>query len=173
MARAVGPNTTAPVRYDATRIMLNVTSMTFSHRAITLAQQWEGLQLSAYRDSVGVPTIGWGHTRGVEMHHAITEAQAFNYLQLDLAHAALVLNHALRCTLSQDEFDALTDLTFNVGEASLLKGTIPTLLNAGAREQAYAKLLQYNHAGGRVIAGLTRRRYAEYLLAMKGETPPV
>ena len=52
----------------------------------------EGLRLTAYKDAAGVPTIGYGHTRGVRMGDRITEDWARELLRQDVADAEIIDN---------------------------------------------------------------------------------
>ena len=64
--------------------------------------------------------------------------------------------------LNQNQFNALVSFDFNTG--ALGRSSIPAKIKAGNLDAAMATLLQYNHAGGQVLAGLTRRRRAEMLM---------
>lgn len=93
----------------------------------------EGVRLKAYRDSVGVPTIGWGHTAGVKMGDEITLAQASAFLDQDIdTHAAPILA-AIKIPLADHEQDALVSIAFNIGVNGFRKSTFLKRLNAGDR----------------------------------------
>ena len=59
--------------------------MKISQKGIDLIKRFEGCKLYAYRDSVGIPTIGYGHTKGVKMGMSITQKQADDFLREDVA----------------------------------------------------------------------------------------
>lgn len=131
--------------------------MKTSQKGIDLIKSFEGCRLTAYKDPVGILTIGYGHTKGVTEGMKITQAQANAYLLEDLEMAeAAVSNKAYEW--NQNEFDALVSFTFNCGSGNLTK-----LVKSSKRtkEEISAALLLYNKAGGKVMAGLTRRRKAE------------
>lgn len=120
----------------------------------------EGLVLSAYQDSVGIWTIGYGSTRNVHEGDQITEAQATERLKDDLrvAEACVNLNAP---DLTQHQFDALTDLVFNIGCNAFANSTLCRLLHRGDFAGAAEQFERWDHAGGRVLPGLTQRRLAE------------
>jgi lysozyme len=65
---------------------------------------------------------------------------------------------------SQNEFDALASFAFNVGVGALQASTLRRKYNAGDIEGAAEEFPKWNRGGGRVLAGLTRRRLAEQAL---------
>lgn len=111
-------------------------------------------------------TIGYGHTAaaGPPVPAAgltITPAEADAILGRDLARFEAAVTRLVTVALSQHEFDALVSFTFNVGEGALGRSTLLRKLNAGDGSGAAAEFGRWNKAGGRVLAGLTRRRAEE------------
>jgi lysozyme len=132
-------------------------SQTTNQAGLQLIESFEGLRLTSYQDSVGVWTIGYGHTKGVAQGQTITQQQAEAFLQQDLAVAEGAVNgHNL--TLTDNQFAALVSFTFNLGGGNLAK-----LLKNGLDAVA-DRILLFDHAGGRQLPGLTRRRTAERAL---------
>lgn len=131
--------------------------MKTSQKGIDLIKSFEGLRLTAYKDPVGILTIGYGHTKGVTESMKITGDQADAYLLEDLKMAEAAVSKK-PYEWNQNEFDALVSFTFNCGSGNLTK-----LVKSGkrTREEISAALLLYNKAGGKELAGLTRRRKAE------------
>ena len=130
---------------------------------INLIKQFEGCKLTAYRCPAGVPTIGYGHTAGVKMGQTITQAQADEYLRQDLAkYEKNVAKYEAKYKWHQNEFDAMVSFAYNTG-------SIDKLTANGTRSKAVIaeKILLYDKAGGKVLAGLTRRRKAERDLFLK------
>lgn len=132
-----------------------------------LIKAFEGLFLRAYQDSVGVWTIGYGHTTAaggprVERGMTITESEADQLLANDLGRVEQNVTKVITVALTQNEFDALVSLDFNTG--ALARSTVRKRINAGDRAGAMQTLLLYDHAGGKVLRGLTRRRQAEKLM---------
>jgi lysozyme len=91
----------------------------------------------------------------------ITQAQADAWLLEDILWAAEVVNRVVTVTLTQGEFDALTDFVFNDGSGNFESSTMLRLLNSGNYAGAAAQFDLWDHAGGQVVAGLLRRRQAE------------
>lgn len=157
--------------------------MTPSADCIELIQYWESLRLTAYADSAGVWTIGWGHTRGVKHGDVITVPVAWQHLQSDCASASELINeHFGDKRMTQGQFDALTSFAFNVGPGK--KGVKDGLiwLKSGKRSTLYRHLRNgdMNAAAGQFkfwvnalnpktgklepLLGLKRRRAAERAL---------
>ena len=86
-----------------------------SAEGLAFIQQAEGCRLNAYRDSVGVLTIGYGHTRLVQDGDTITQDEATSLLEADLAHVYACIRANVRVPLSQGQFDALCSFAFNLG----------------------------------------------------------
>lgn len=137
---------------------------------LDLVKSFEGLFLRAYRDSVGVPTIGWGHTVGVQMGQTIDTTQAEAFLQADMADACGAVERLVTVPLNDDQFAALASFTFNCGTGALASSTLLRKLNAGDYLSVPGELMRWNHAGGQVLAGLTRRRAAEGVLFADAST---
>jgi lysozyme len=132
-------------------------SQTTNDAGLKLIESFEGLRLTAYQDSVGVWTIGYGHTKGVTKGQTITQQQAEAFLQQDLAVAEAAVN-ALGLALTDNQFAALVSFTFNLGGGNLNK-----LLKNGLAAVP-DRIPLFNHAGGKELPGLTRRRTAERTL---------
>jgi len=118
----------------------------------------EGLRLDSYRDTVGVLTIGYGHTDGVHEGVHITEEQADMLLEADLTHVEHALNNLVPANCTQNQFDALVDFGFNLGT-----GALETLLSHGW-DQVPEQIPRWNRAGGKVSTGLSLRRSREVAL---------
>lgn len=140
--------------------------MTLSNAGLDLIKSFEGCRLTAYQDSAGVWTIGYGHTKGVKRGQVITEAQAEEFLREDVTCAVAAVIGLSR-DLTQGEFDGLVSFTFNCGPKNLHK-----LCDGRTMDQIKEKILLYNKAGGTVLTGLMRRRRAELQL-MTGAAPDI
>lgn len=135
-----------------------------SPKGIALIKEFEGCKLTAYRDAVGVWTIGYGSTGAhVKPGMTITQAEAEKLLLDDLDRfESAVAKYAKVAT--QDQFDALVSFAFNVGPEALRTSTLLRLHNEGQYALAAEQFARWNKAGGKVMAGLTRRRAAEAAL---------
>jgi lysozyme len=130
--------------------------------AAEMVKQFEGCRLAAYQDPVGVWTIGWGHT-GPDVHPGMRWIQrdADNALIADLARASDAVVRLKRRLLTDHQMAALISFTFNLGPDALAKSTLLKLVNDAALAAAADEFGRWDHAGGRVLPGLTARRAAE------------
>lgn len=135
-----------------------------SEDAIKLIKASEGCRLTAYRDSVGVLTIGYGSTGGIKEGQTITQKQADNMLIDDMDAAAEGVTKLVKVALTQGQFDALTSFVFNLGEGRLRDSTLLRLLNQGKYGEAANQFKFWVMAGGKPLAGLVKRRAAERAL---------
>lgn len=138
--------------------------MKISKRGLEMIKSFEGCRLSAYRDSVGVLTIGYGHTSGVTEGMTISQERADALLLEDInKYERNVMSWNYLYNWSQNEFDALVSFAFNIGSIDQLTGY-------GKRDKSVIadKILMYCHAGGSVLPGLKRRREAERALFLDG-----
>lgn len=139
--------------------------MTISDKGVELIAKYEGCRLSAYKCPAGVWTIGYGHTAGVKQGQTLSSKEAAKaLLKEDLKTYGNYVNNCVKkglisFSLNQNQFDALTSFCYNCGNGSLQK------LVSGRNAATIAdKLLLYNKGGGKVLAGLTKRREEERTL---------
>lgn len=149
-------------------IVLGV-GMQISNNGIALIKQFEGCRLTAYQDSVGVWTIGYGWTQPVDgkpirAGMTIKQDTAERLLKTGLVSYENDVARLVKVGLSQGQFDALVSFTYNLGARSLSTSTLLQKLNAGDYAGAADEFLRWNKAGGKVLTGLTRRREAERAL---------
>ena len=139
--------------------------MTYSNEGLAMTKAFEGLRLSAYQDSTGIWTIGYGHT-GPDVREGlvITEAEATALLMADLADDVACVNKAVTVAITQNQFDAMVDFSFNCGRENFLNSTLLRKVNLGDFTGAAQQFPLWVHAGGRVIPGLVNRRKAEAAL---------
>ena len=152
-----------------------------TNKCIKLVKKFEGLYKKAYRDEVGVWTIGYGITNAdksitgatIKAGLVISEKTADNWLERSLNSKYLqkVMKYDKKYNWNQNEIDALISFAYNIG-------SIDGLTANGTRSRATiaAKILEYNKAGGKVYRGLTRRRKAErklFLTATKAKKKAV
>ncbi len=138
--------------------------MKIGERGATLIKKYESCQLSAYMPTPeDVPTIGFGHTRGVAMGDTCTQEQADAWFLEDIAWVEDCVNRAVTSVLTQNEFDALCSLCFNIGCKAFSGSTLVKRLNNSDYE-IENEFHKWNKQGGKELAGLTRRRGAEAAL---------
>ncbi len=135
--------------------------MKVSNNGINLVKRFEGLELKAYRDSVGILTIGYGHTHAVKAGDIITGEQADAFLREDLQVAELTVNTNVKVKLTQGQFDALVSFVFNLGSGNFVKSTLIKKLNVGDYAGAADEFGKWVNAGGKKFPGLVKRRAAE------------
>ncbi len=142
--------------------------MKTSAQGKALIKGHEALRLFAYKDVGGVPTIGWGHTKDVFIGQHINEATAEQYLAEDVAEVDECINRHVKVPLTQNQFDALSSFTFNLGCGALRDSTLLEKLNTGDYLGAAEEFKRWNKAkiGGvlTVVDGLTARRERERAL---------
>lgn len=125
-------------------------------------KSWEGFRAQPYLCTGGVPTIGWGTTKGITMNHpAITREQADIWFDRDIKVFENAVNKAVKVELNQNQFNALVSFTYNVGIGALQNSTLLKVLNEREYLEAADQLLRWNKSGGKVTRGLVRRRTAE------------
>ena len=130
-------------------------------KGIELIKHFEGCETEAYLCPAGVPTIGYGHIKGVQMGDVITEAQAHEMLVEELDEYESYINDLVTVSLNQNQFDAMVSWVYNLGGGNLRASTLLKVLNSGDYSGVPEQIMRWNKAGGRVLEGLTRRRQAE------------
>ena len=141
-------------------------TMKVSPAGESFIMQHEGSSLSAYQDQRGIWTIGYGHTGsvdGVPIGAGMTitaekQAELFHY---DINNSADVVRNTVKTPLSQNEFDALTSLAYNIGPNAFKNSTLVKNLNQGDKAGAAKEFERWNKTDGKVNKGLTNRRKAE------------
>ena len=132
-----------------------------SENGIELIKSFEGRRLVAYQDSVGVWTIGYGHTKTAHEDKLIIKSTADRLLAEDLVEFEKYVEKYVTVSLTQNQFDALVSWTFNLGPGNLKESTMLKKLNQGLYEEVPDEMRRWNKAGGEVLEGLVRRRDAE------------
>lgn len=145
---------------------------TTSKVGIDLISSFEDTKLKAYDDGVGVWTIGIGTTiypNGVKVKKGdvCTLEQAKSYFAQDLKSFEKTVNDSVKVDLTQNQFDALVSLTYNIGSTAFKKSTLLKKLNAKDYTGASDQFLAWVSPGSNVEKGLRRRRTAERALFTK------
>lgn len=136
--------------------------MKLNDQGIDLIKKFEGCRLDAYLDVAGIPTIGWG-TVGTDIHLGLswTQEDCDKILIADLDHVQSQVKKVLQVDLTDNEFSAICSLIYNIGIGNFKKSTLLDCLNEREWDLAAAEFPKWDHAGGRVVAGLLKRRMAE------------
>ncbi len=147
--------------------------MKTGYEGLKLIKEFEGCKLLSYKCPAGVWTIGIGSTRyadgsPVKANQALpNEAAAIQLLTKTLASYEHTVN-TIGTELTQNEYDALVCLCYNIGSGNFATSTLVKMLKAGEPKSEVAKqFLRWDKAGGKPLAGLTRRRNAEAELFLK------
>jgi len=141
--------------------------------AASVISFFEGTRTEAYRDPVGIPTICTGHTEGVVMGQVRSLAECAALLRDDVETAMASVLVLTRVPVNAHELAAYTSFVFNVGHGNFARSTLLKKLNAGDRHGACGELKRWVYAKGRKLAGLVKRRDAEYRLCMTPVEEPV
>lgn len=156
--------------------------MDYSKNAEEFAASFEGYSPTAVHhteDPENVWTLGFGSTcwtvdgkasRVVE-GMSCTRDEALAQLGIGLEAAAQCVRLSVHVTLTQDEMDSLCDFTYNLGCSRWMGSTARARLNAGNYQGAAEAFLMWDRAGGKVMAGLLRRRTAEEKLFETADLP--
>ncbi|MCU4327744.1 lysozyme [Acinetobacter johnsonii] len=160
--------------YDDLNDVLGIATdeMHISPSGIDLICNFEGKRLAAYDDGVGVWTIGFGTTvypNGIKVKKGdtCTEVQAKAYMAHDLKKFETAVNNAVTVPLSQNQFDALVSLAYNIGTNAFSKSTLVKKLNVNDIRGAADQFDVWVNAGGKRMQGLVNRRTVEKALFLK------
>ena len=145
---------------------------TISEIGLKLIAQFEGCYLQAYLCPANVWTIGIGTTvypsgSKIKKGDTCTLDQAHEYLAHDMIEFEKTVNDSVKVDLTQNQFDALVSLTYNIGSTAFKNSTLLKKLNAKDYTGAADQFLVWNKGGGKVLKGLVRRREAERALFIK------
>lgn len=135
---------------------------------IDLVKHYEGCKLKTYVDVAGNRTIGYGHmSPKLGVSDTITQEQADELLSQDLIAAECAVLSVAKVPLNDNQFSALVCFVFNVGASNLKASTLLKLINSKEYVVASKEFVKWNHAGGKVFDGLTKRRASEAALFIK------
>lgn len=159
-----GPMTlSAAANYDFTVIKREGNTMSALDLALKLIKEFEGLRLSAYLDGGGIPTIGYGHTKGVKMGDTCTVEEANGWVQEEVSSFMVQVSAVLTKLPNDNQLAALTSFAYNVGIGNFHSSTLLRLWNAGSDLAVVAhEFGRWIHdAAGNVEPGLVTRRADE------------
>lgn len=128
---------------------------------LDLIKKFEGFQSEAYKDPIGVWTIGYGETRDVKEGDAITKIEAEAMLLKRCSEIERRILRLLNVQLTSTEMAALISFAYNVGIGNLEKSTLLRLINQNNFTQAAEQFGKWINAGGNPLPGLIKRREAE------------
>ena len=132
--------------------------MTCTDNLIEKLMEMEGCRLEAYLDAAGVPTIGYGHTKGVRMGDKISEYWAKEYLRQDIDEVEQQVKE-LNVAHTEGQLDALVSFAFNLGIGRLKASTLlETIRRGGSKAQIQREFKKWVYADGKKLPGLVKRR---------------
>lgn len=132
-----------------------------------LIQGFEGLKLSAYKDSAGIPTIGYGNIAyengsKVKMGDKISQDNADLLFQYFANRFASQVDAVVTATVNQNQFNAMVSLAYNIGIGAFSKSTLLKKVNKNSCDPTIKdEFMKWKLAGGKVIQGLINRREKE------------
>jgi lysozyme len=147
--------------------------MKISDAGVAVLREREGCKLTAYYDSVGVLTIGCGHTSmagppEVEEGMTITQEQADAIFDHDLNEFEAAVNNAISQPMTQAQFDAFTSICFNIGTGGFSGSTFVERFNAGDIQGCGEAILWWDQP-----SEIIPRRQGEYCQYLGGYLPRV
>jgi lysozyme len=128
---------------------------------LALVAEFEGFRADAYRDMVGVWTIGYGETKGVKPGDVTTEPEARAKLQARLDEFERGVQSHITSSFLPEQSAAMTALAYNIGLGNFSTSSVLRLHNARDFAGAGDAFLKWDMAGGKHVPGLLRRRQAE------------
>lgn len=153
--------------------------MNISDDGLRLIRSFEGYHTKqddgscvAYLCPAGVPTIGHGLTEGVRLGMRMTADEAETALRKEIAKHEAAVSRLVTVEISQNEFDAMTSLSYNIGAGALERSSVLKRLNRGDRAGAAQAFSMWNKGGGKVLPGLVSRRAREAALFLKPSAAP-
>ena len=143
--------------------------MHISKNGLDLIKKYEGFYSKAYICPGGALTIGYGTTNSdssilkytIKKDSVITKTKAEEFLKksIEKKYEPLVNKYMSTYKFNQNQFDALCSFCYNIGSIDQLVGRGSKSITKIAND-----MLLYNHAGGKELKGLTRRRKEEQQL---------
>ena len=141
--------------------------MQLNDKGKDLIKFYEGCKLVAYKCSAAKDTIGYGNTffedgKPVKPGDKITQERANELFEIIAKDFADKVKPLIKSTVTPNQFAALTSFAYNAGIGNLRNSTLLKKVNANPNDTSIAlEFAKWNKAGGKVLAGLTRRREAE------------
>lgn len=136
--------------------------------AIAAVGAFEGLRTSAYPDIVGIPTACYGETKGIRLGMKFDKTQCDEMLAKRLLEFNAGVDSCVTADLPDTRRVAFVSLSYNIGTAAFCKSTVVRRINAGDIVGGCEAILMWDHAGGKKVPGLTKRRVVERELCLKG-----
>lgn len=133
-----------------------------------IVKHFEDCKLEAYLCPSGVPTIGWGHTKGVKLGDKITQDKADSLFEQDYHEAEQQVQEVVTAFLSDQQLGALTSFVFNLGIGQLKVSTLLKKLNQNDYKGAAEEFRKWIYSKGKILPGLVKRREMERMVFLDG-----
>lgn len=133
-----------------------------------IVKHFEDCKLEAYLCPAGVPTIGWGHTKGVKLGDKITQDKADSLFEQDYHEAEQQVQEVVTAFLSDQQLGALTSFVFNLGIGQLKVSTLLKKLNQNDYKGAAEEFRKWIYSNGKILPGLVKRREMERMVFLDG-----
>ena len=142
-------------------------ALAISGAGLAAVTQHEGIRFNAYLDIAGIPTICVGSTSNVKMGMRASQAECERRLRTDMNYAEHAVKQCVRARITQNQYDALASLVFNIGGSAFCKSTLVRKLNSGDYAGAAREFPRWSYAAGKYSEGLNKRRLAEQAVFTK------
>jgi len=141
-------------------------------KAIDLIKGFESFKPKTYLDVAGVPTIGWGTSKGIKLGMTTTKDQAEEWINRDVAEVESAIKSLLQVSCGENQMCALISLVYNIGIPHFETSTLLKKLNAGDVAGASQEFVRWDHSAGREVFGLLNRRIKEQSLFLTPDDFP-
>ena len=143
--------------------------MKVSSKGLELIKEFEGFSSVAYLCSAKKATIGYGNTfwedgTPVKIGDQISKERAETLLKHVVDNFSVAVEVDIKIEVTQNQFDALVSLAYNIGLGAFKNSTLLRQLNRGNFVGASQEFLRWDKSNGKPLLGLTRRREKEKLL---------
>jgi GH24 family phage-related lysozyme (muramidase) len=158
---------------DGAMTVAPATTYLVTDNLVNFVKAYEGFSATKYRDTGGVPTVGYGSVDGWIMDYdRVTEVQATQALKEEINSKAKQIKANLDnkgISLKQNEFDALCSFAYNCGMGALLGSTLYSRVVRGGRgTNLLVCFTAWAKVNGQVVQGLLNRRKEEYQMFTNG-----
>ena len=166
---------------DTLRVEKEVVLRPVYEKGIKLTKISEGFVPRVYEDAAGYCTVAYGHllkqarcgrAESSRYPRGISEPEGGRLLMTDMAWAQRAVMQLVKTGLTDGQFAALCDFTFNVGSGNLKRSTLLKAINNGEHDRVPFQLRRWSKAGGKEYPGLKTRREREIALYFEGRTIP-
>jgi len=149
---------------DTSAIKQDTSVISVSPRGLNLIKKFEGFRATPYICPGGKLTIGYGNTIKEGEYTKITEAQAEALLRSTVSSFERAIKKAVKVPLTQNQYDALFSLAYNIGAGAFSSSSLVKTLNTGDYAGAADQFDKWVKSKGVVLRGLVRRRDEEKAL---------